>query len=99
MQPDGRIDARELVQEGYVQEVNRRFFHPLGLALAVRLNGDNEAYAYVLDYRDDPEGVRFDDSLDLEAKAGHINEIWLRRVGPRLAELGYVIQPRRASIH
>lgn len=39
-----RIDAAEFQAEGYLQEVNRRFLHPLGLALEAvdYLMGDDE---------------------------------------------------------
>jgi len=53
-----------LQSEGYLQEANRLFFHPLGLALAVRLpDGNDEGTVSVLDGRDDPEGIIFDSDI------------------------------------
>ena len=56
-----RIAIKKFRDRGYLQEANRLFFHPLGLALeviidelgGVRLGG-------VWDDRDDPEGHVFD---------------------------------------
>ena len=38
------IDIKEFVSNGFLQEANRQFFHPLGLALEVRVNGDGEEH-------------------------------------------------------
>ena len=67
-----QMDIREFVEFGYLQEVNRRFFHPLGLALEVdkprqydivtkkRLADGEMELSGVWDSRDDPEGILFD---------------------------------------
>jgi len=56
------ITIEEFVEKGYLQECNRLFFHPCGLALCVSI--DNTSGKYYLegfwDYRDDDEGVIFD---------------------------------------
>ena len=36
------IDVNEFIEEGYLQELNRRFLHPLGLALTVAADADDE---------------------------------------------------------
>lgn len=56
-----RIDLNEFKEEGFLQEVNRLFFHPLGLALEVIVDEDGnvERLGGVWDYRDDPEGIFF----------------------------------------
>lgn len=66
------LTARELQEEGYLMEVNRRFFHPLGLALAVDPDVDNDDQGRmgdvrVWDLRDDPEGMLFADLSDDDA--------------------------------
>lgn len=33
-----RMNIKEFREEGYLQEVNRQFFHPLGLALELEQN-------------------------------------------------------------
>ena len=34
------MDIKEFRSEGYLQEVNRRFFHPLGMALYINKEAD-----------------------------------------------------------
>lgn len=62
--PEGHMDIGEFRRLGLLQEVNRRFFHPIGLALAVNAAKDDaepitETLAYIIDCRDDPEGFMF----------------------------------------
>ncbi|MEM7586710.1 MAG: hypothetical protein AAF560_25195 [Acidobacteriota bacterium] len=83
---------------GYLQELNRVFLHPLGLALEV-IVGDNgeESFGQVWDYRQDPEGILFaPEDLshpEFAARAARIKseteEAWDRRQ----AALGFYIQP------
>ena len=65
-----RIDIKEFREKGYLQELNRRFLHPLGLALEISIDDDgNEKLAGVWDYREDKEGIYYDISnADLERK-------------------------------
>ena len=56
------MNLQEFCQLGFLQEVNRQFFHPLGLALEVLCQDEDYAGAQlsgVCDYRDDPEGIVF----------------------------------------
>lgn len=60
MPPVKKMSPREFRELGYLQELNRRFLHPLGLALEIGLDGDgNERFGKVWDCRDDPEGLIF----------------------------------------
>ena len=60
-----RIDIKEFREKGFLQELNRQFLHPLGLALEVNKDDDgNETLGGVWDYRDDPEGIIFDLTKD-----------------------------------
>jgi hypothetical protein len=55
------MDIAEFRRLGFLQEANRLFFHPLGLALEI-MEAEGNAPAYisgVWDCRDDPEGVVF----------------------------------------
>ena len=65
-----RINIKEFREKGYLQELNRRFLHPLGLALEVLIDDDgNEKLGGVWDFRDDTEGIHYDISnADLERK-------------------------------
>jgi len=56
-----RIDIKEFREEGYLQELNRQFLHPLGLALEVIINDETgeETLGGVWDYREDLEGMYY----------------------------------------
>jgi hypothetical protein len=83
------IPLAELADAGYVQEANRRFFHPLGLALAYE---PSTGRLMVLDARDDAEGVNFA-TTDLAPKAALIDAEWEKRAPVRFRGLGYIVQP------
>ena len=97
-EPTRWIDPAEFQRLGYLQEVNRQFLHPLGLALAVH----EGAFAGVMDCRDDPEGVYFDEGT---AAANAASRAWFdglaelvmleqnRRRSARRVRLGFWIQP------
>lgn len=58
------IDIAEFRKVGFLQEVNRRFLHPLGLALEVVIDEDGtERLSGIWDYRNDPEGIEYDSSV------------------------------------
>lgn len=61
------FDLNKFRDFGYLQEVNRQFFHPLGLALAVTEDdetGDVVGIAGIIDNRNDPEGMFYADGID-----------------------------------
>ncbi|NQV07971.1 hypothetical protein HQ535_15645 [bacterium] len=87
------LSVAELVESGLLQELNRRFLHPLGFALAVdkaasRLHG-------IWDCRDDPEGIVFADLSDADAweKYNRVEAIARNRHRWRRSLLGWVVQP------
>lgn len=88
------ISGNEFRDEGYLQEVNRLFFHPLGLALEIYLDHDGKEFVSgVRDHRDDLEGVRYDkDQLSVE-KAENVKREESKRLLPRVKKLGYIYQP------
>lgn len=88
------IDLSEFRQRGYLQEVNRLFFHPLGMALELRQEDDGAPWTMrgVWDYRDDPEGIYFADGVDPE-KAARVKAEWEAKASGRRAALGYMVQP------
>lgn len=57
-----KLDSTELIEKGYLQEVNRRFFHPLGLALCIEYDDESveNTRLYIIDCRDEPDGLIFD---------------------------------------
>ena len=56
-----RMDIKAFQNRGYLQEANRLFFHPLGLALTVSRNDKDGSMTLhsIQDSRDDPEGIVF----------------------------------------
>lgn len=91
-----KVPLDHLLDGGYVQEVNRQFFHPLGLALSVTTDDKTEERSLeVLDYRDDSEGVVFVDLSSRESmdKAALIAAEWAQRQDVRCERLGWVVQP------
>jgi hypothetical protein len=92
-----RITAKEFQADGYLQELNRCFLHPLGMALEVIAedNGDLK-FGEVWDYRDDPEGIAFHVSQldkDFKEKARKVTEEIIEKYSTRREKLGYDIQP------
>jgi len=96
-----RMNIKEFRELGFLQEANRQFFHPLGLALEVIVDIENgsEELGGVWDYREDPEGIIFDKSLVLEkaeemsAKARNVAAERDRHIGRRRKMFGSEIQP------
>lgn len=94
-----RMSAREFRKLGYLQDANRRYFHPLGMALEVVIEEDgSEAFGEIWDYRDDPEGLLFSeedwtvDAVDVQ-RSIQIKADRANKVSARLKNHGFVIQP------
>jgi len=54
------LSIKEFREKGYLQELNRTFLHPLGLALTVQIENGEETFSQIWDSRDDPEGIYYD---------------------------------------
>jgi|GEM_PF-3595049 hypothetical protein len=100
--PEGEINKMKIddfYKQGYLQEANRQFFHPLGLALEIRMDDNDEhcEISGIWDYRDDPEGMVFEDSLLAASasreKAKRIQREQVTKATYRKEKLGFVIQP------
>lgn len=93
------MDLKEFVEDGYLQEANRRFFHPLGLALSVQQDEETGEYTKLdglWDYRDDAEGMVFGEGYgDDPDKAHRVQEVWDSHAAYRQEHFGWVIQPVR----
>jgi len=89
------IDIKEFREKGYLQEVNRLFFHPIGLALAISFNDEGIwTLDAILDSRDDAEGFVYgDDFLPLASHAKNIQDQMDEKRIARESTLGYFIQP------
>jgi hypothetical protein len=69
-----RMDIKEFRAKGFLQEANRQFFHPLGLALEVIINDETgeESLGGMWDYRNDDEGMFFSSDVISKDKINHI---------------------------
>jgi hypothetical protein len=87
------MPIEEFRSAGLLQEVNRIFFHPLGLALqVVKDEAGKMKLCGIIDAREDPEGFVFDPEPD-NAKAEYVRNKFHERAIARLNKLGYVNQP------
>jgi len=88
-----KIDIEEFRNFGFLQEVNRQFFHPLGLALEVDLT--KNIIVGIWDCRDDPEGIYYNDLTKESSiqKALNVKKFKEEKDKSRMERLGYIIQP------
>jgi len=88
------LKLREFVDLGLLQEVNRLFFHPMGLALEVTNfnDGDKVLLSGIQDNRHDPEGMMFAKPPS-RVKAEWVEQLRDTKLSARLEALGWVIQP------
>lgn len=69
-----RMNIKEFREKGFLQEANRLFFHPLGLALEINIYDNKDCtLSGIWDYRDDPEGMLFK-TLNKD-KIEHVDEL------------------------
>ena len=99
-----RIPIKEFRAKGYLQELNRRFLHPLGLAVEVIVEADgSEKLGGIWDYREDEEGIYYalnnpeltDEKRINEFKNKHefIQSELKKREPIRTEALGFFIEP------
>jgi len=92
-----RMEIKEFREHGYLQELNRNFLHPLGLALEVVTDETGEeTLGGVWDYRDDRDGMLYSDSLitdKFKQKAENVKKEFDEKAKIRSAKHGFVIQP------
>ena len=78
------MSIKEFMDLGLLQELNRQFLHPRGLAMAVMIDGDRVTFAHICDYRDEPEGVEFaKGDIDL-GKVERVRELFEERYEARV---------------
>jgi len=89
-----KITAKEFRELGLLQEMNRQFLHPMGLALEVIIEADgNESFGGVWDSREDPRGITFADEILSPARANTVAAIFNEKSAVRKAKFGWHIQP------
>lgn len=88
------MDAKTFRNEGFLQELNRCFLHPMGMALEIIVNDETgeETFGRVWDYRYDPEGIVFNDGEIDVKKAMTVMKHWESMKASRERSLGYHIQ-------
>lgn len=84
------ISVAELRDLGILQELNREFLHPLGLAAQVDMS---DGSLLIQDHREDPEGAIFADGFMEFAKRHRFEAFRKERQESRERALGFVQQP------
>lgn len=91
------LTAQQVRELGILQEVNRQFFHPLGLALDVLVDpstGETTGLGGVQDHRDSNGGVIFPPELLNTDKAKTVREMLAKNAKVRQERFnGTVVQP------
>ena len=83
----------EFHKQGYLQEMNRQFLHPLGLSLALKVDDGKRSFHAIFDHQDSKEALIFKPGLlkaRLKEKVEHEQE---ERGQVRLAGMGFIVQP------
>lgn len=96
-----RMDIKEFRDKGYLQEINRRFLHPLGLALEVIVEPDGgHKLNGIWDCRDDKEGIYYDIANSTKERKSKFNKNkkfidseFEKRLVDRAESLGFGIEP------
>lgn len=83
----------EFVSEGLLQELNRTFLHPVGLAMEITMVDGTAVISGIWDYRDDPEGMCFAEGTLRQLKFDQVQAERDRHADARRAIFGSTVQP------
>jgi len=95
------MPIKDFISYGYLQEVNRTFFHPLGLALSINYDdGENDsATLTILDCRDEEPPIIYgfkdrtaEEIVIARDKAVRVSEDMISRKNLRYKLLGFEIE-------
>lgn len=92
------MSLKEFMDLGLLQEINRQFLHPMGMALEMIEEDDGSVPGFggVWDYRDDPEGMYFGEELSknikFKEKAEKVKEMFEEKRKEREKKFGWHIQ-------
>lgn len=85
-----------LIESGLLFEINRRVLHPLGLALQINIDdAGNYFFGGIRDYRDDPEGVMYDETTfqaGLEKLNKFMEKFGDSKLKERYERFGFIVQ-------
>lgn len=89
-----RMDIKEFREMGLLAELNRTFFHPLGLALEIVIDDESgeEKLGGIWDYRDDPEGMLYSKDFFPAEKIKTAQKFIKEKHEQRTKTLGYIYQ-------
>jgi hypothetical protein len=88
-----KMDIKEFREMGLLAEVNRTFFHPLGLALEIVIKEDGtEKLGGIWDYRNDPEGILYAKAAFPTDKIKAAQKFIKEKHEQRLKTLGFLFQ-------
>ena len=96
------LSVKELSARGLLFEINRRVLHPLGLAISIDVERDDETdeitlakFSDIWDCQEDPEGVFYHDELfatGLQKYQDYMEREGNARLETRREILGYTVQ-------
>ncbi len=71
------MDFNEFIEFGFLHEANRKFFHPLGLALEMIADEDGRVTGFgkIWDYRGDSEGMFFGENMLDQKKIDNVEKL------------------------
>lgn len=72
------MDFNEFMEFGFLQEVNRKFFHPMGLAVEMNIDketGKATGLGRIWDFREDPEGIFFMEGMIDKDKVKRVDDL------------------------
>lgn len=94
------MSVEEFLEQGFLQEANRQFFHKCGIALSITISDDgNFKLGPIWDCRDDPEGLIFssveeeNQAIVRQWKFENVKQLMDEKRKTRLEKLGYDEQP------
>lgn len=85
------MDLGEFVREGYLQDVNRLYFHPIGLSLQTTKRHKG---LEVVDYLDNPTALNTVDLKHPKSRKVHdmMEHTWFARREAYMKALGWTVQ-------
>lgn len=90
------MDPKEFREKGFLQELNRQFLYPLGLAIEMNIVNGVETLGRIWDYRNDPEGLLYPEEVgeaeEFKGKMKNVKVLKEARVRTRQQLLGFVVQ-------
>lgn len=91
------MDIKEFRAKGLLQEANRLFFHPRGLALEVVVDDDTkeEKLGGIWDYRDDPVGIFYQEGIISWLKICYVKSLFDNKKRARIKACGSIIQTHK----